>query len=136
MDSLALIWSALEAGATSAAKAVGSTAVKDAYGALHALLRKKLGNKTVSVLADKGSKQAAGSKRQLRKALEETGAHQDREVIEAAQRVMGLADPKQAAAGKYKVVIKGDVQGMVQGANAQVTMNFGTSSTRGKKSHR
>ena len=50
---------------------------------------------------------------------------QDHEIIEAAQRVMQLVQPQQAAMGKYNVQITGNVQGFAQGDHQTVHMTFG-----------
>ncbi|MDQ6741023.1 MAG: hypothetical protein M3021_11885, partial [Actinomycetota bacterium] len=49
----------------------------------------------------------------------------DPEIVLAARQVMTLVQPQQAALGKFNNQITGNVQGLVQGDQAQVTMNFG-----------
>lgn len=61
----------------------------------------------------------------LRKSLSETKSANDADLIAAAQSVLKLADPQGVAAGKYSISVSGNVQGLVQGDHAQVTMNFG-----------
>ncbi len=57
--------------------------------------------------------------------IKETQVDQDKEIIAAAQKLMTLVQPQQAAMGKYNVQITGGVQGYAQGDYQQVTMNFG-----------
>jgi len=131
---MALIWEALEIGAEAAARTVGSKAVKTAYQGFKALLSKKLRDKS----ADKpspntSSKQSSAQRKRLKATLEKTGVHKDRDVVEAAQKLMKLVDPKNTATGKYNVQIEGGVQGFVQGNQAQVKMTFGAAPRNEKK---
>ena len=59
------------------------------------------------------------------KALIEEHIDQEGEIIAAARNLMTLAQPQQAAMGKYNVQITGNVQGYAQGDNQNVTMNVG-----------
>jgi hypothetical protein len=61
----------------------------------------------------------------LKKALLETHVDTEQDVVEAAQRVLTLIQPQQAAMGKYNIQNTGSVQGQVMGDHANVTMHFG-----------
>lgn len=125
MDPLTLILGALAAGASAALQETVGQAVKDAYAGLKALIVRRFGDKPPAKTAlDEYEKQPEVWKKPLEQALQDSGANQDEKIIAAAQQVMTLVDPKQAAAGKYNVQITGNVQGLVQGDHAKVTMNF------------
>ena len=53
-------------------------------------------------------------------------ADHDEAIIKAAQRVMTLVNPQQAAMGQYIVQITGNVQGIAQGDYQHVEMTFGS----------
>jgi hypothetical protein len=125
MDPITLILSALAAGAAAALQETVGQAVKDAYAGLKALIVRKFADKPPAKTAlDEYEKEPEVWKKPLEQALNETGANQDEKIIQAAQKLMELVDPRQAAAGKYIVQISGNVQGLVQGDNAKVEMHF------------
>jgi hypothetical protein len=125
MDPITLILSALAAGAAAALQETVGQAVKDAYAGLKALIVRGFSDKPPAKTAlDEYEKEPEVWKKPLEQALNETGASQDEKIIQAAQKLMELVDPKQAAAGKYIVQISGNVQGLVQGDNAKVEMHF------------
>jgi len=134
MDALTLIWTAIEKGAQGAATKVGSDAVRDAYKGFRSLLRQKLKDKSVDhTILDKHSRRSPSEKARLKTALENSEAHNDPKVVESAHKVMALLDPKNAAVGKYSVHVTGNVQGMVQGDNAQVSITFGSDATKARR---
>jgi hypothetical protein len=134
MDALTLIWTALEKGAQAAATNVGSKAVKDAYQGLKTLLRRKHKGKSPDrSLLDKDATRSSAENARLKTALEESDLHKNPKVVEAAQKLMTLIDPKNSAMGKYNLQVTGDVQGLVQGDNAQVSMTFGSDANKAKK---
>lgn len=126
MDPITLLLTALTAGATFVGKETVSAAIEDAYHGLKARILRKLANKpdAESVLAKHEEKPEVWEA-PLKDALTEAAVDQDEEIIKAAQKLMALVNPQQAAMGKYNVQIAGNIQGFVQGDNAQVTMTFG-----------
>jgi hypothetical protein len=102
-------------------------ATKDSYAGLKALVQRKFAGKPKAELAlAEHESDPETWKVPLKKALIEEQVDQDQEVIEAAQEVMKLVQPQQAATGKYNVQVAGNVYGYVQGDNPQVNMNFGS----------
>jgi len=67
-------------------------------------------------------------KEPLKDQLTQVAAEKDEEIIRAAQKVMALVDPQQAAKGKYNAQVVGNVYGLAQGDHQQVTMTFGDKS--------
>jgi hypothetical protein len=125
MDPLTLILTALVTGATASLKDTAGDAIKDAYNGLKTLIQRKfMGKPTAEMALTEHEKKPDVWKAPLEEGLKETGTDQDQEVIAAAQKLMTLVQPQQAAMGKYNVQITGDVQGFAQGDNQQVTMNF------------
>src|SRR5258706_597557 len=126
MDPVTLILTALATGAAASAKDVTGQAVKDAYNGLKALVKNKLVGKPDAEMAlVQHEKKPEVWKAPLEDGLKEAGVAQDQEIIAAAQQLMTLVQPQQAAMGKYNVQITGNVQGFAQGDHQQVTMNFG-----------
>jgi len=61
----------------------------------------------------------------LQKALAQAEADKDEAIIKAAQRIMELIQPKQAAMGKFNIQA-GNIQGIVQAEKIDtLTQNFG-----------
>jgi hypothetical protein len=126
MDPLTLIVTALVTGATAALKDTATEAVKDAYHGLKGMIQRRFAGKPEAEMAlTQAEKKPEVWQEPLKDALKETTADQDEEIITAAQKLMGLLDPQQAAAGKYNVQIAGNVQGLAQGDYQHVEMNFG-----------
>lgn len=126
MDPVTLILTALTAGAVASAKETANQAVKDAYNGLKALVKSRFTSKPAAEVAlAEHEKKPDIWKAPLEEGLKEAGLDQDQEVIAAAQQLMKLVQPQQAAMGKYNVQITGNVQGYAQGDYQQVTMNFG-----------
>jgi len=126
MDPITLILTALSAGTAASIKDTASAAIKDSYNGLKTLiLRKFAAISTAEVALKEYEKKPDVWKAPLEEAFRETGIDQDQEIIAAAQRLMMLVQPQQAAMGKYNVQITGNVQGFSQGDHQQVTMNFG-----------
>jgi hypothetical protein len=126
MDPTTVIVTALATGAAAAAKETAGEVIKDAYHGLKALIQRKFADKpeAESILAKHAEKPAVWEA-PLKEALAEVAADRDAAILTAAQQLMALIDPQQAATGKYTVHIAGNVQGVVQGDHAQVTMSFG-----------
>ena len=126
MDPVSLVVGALAAGAAAAAQETASTAIKDAYAGLKALVQRRFAGKPdAELVLAKYEQKPTSWQEPLKDELAATAVENDTELIKAAQQLMGLIDPQQAAVGKYNVQIRGNVQGFAQGDNQQVTMNFG-----------
>lgn len=128
MEPVTMILAALAAGAAAAAKDTASTAVKEGYEGLKALLKRRFAGDVGSEVAlEKYPEAPVVWEKPLEHALEETGAAEDEEIVQAAQALAATADPEGATAGKYTLNISGGtVQGLVQGDHNQLTQNFGT----------
>ncbi|GHO98800.1 hypothetical protein KSF_088480 [Reticulibacter mediterranei] len=126
MDSLALILAALAAGAATGGQAIAGDALKDSYAGLKALIKRKFAGKPKAemVLTEHESNPKIWEA-PLKEALVQEHIDQDQQIMEAAQRVMQLVQPRQAAKGRYNVQITGDVHGFAQGDGQNVTMHFG-----------
>lgn len=126
MDPIALILTALTAGATDSIKATANEAIKDAYSGLKTLIKDRFAGKpAIEVALTEYEKEPDVWKAPLEEGLKATGIDQDQDIIAAAQKLMGLVQPQQAAMGQFIVQIAGNVQGYAQGNYQQVTMNFG-----------
>ncbi|WAL68887.1 hypothetical protein ORV05_14330 [Amycolatopsis cynarae] len=101
---MTIIVEALAAGAGSAAKDVGSSAVKDAYEALRSAVRRLFSGKRAAEDALSGHEiEPAQWRERLAEALREAAAGADPELLDAAREVLRRADPEGSAAGKYTV---------------------------------
>lgn len=126
MDPITLILTALTAGIAASAKDTASAALKDSYNGLKTLIQRKfVGRPSAEMALTEHERKPDVWKAPLEEGLKETRSDQDKEIIAAAQRLMTLVQPQQAAMGKYNVQIIGNVQGYTQGDYQQVIMNFG-----------
>ena len=126
MDPLSLILAAITAGATASAKDTASAAIKDTYQGLKTLIQRKLeGKPNAQAALVEYEEDPETYEKPLKKALLETHMDTEHDVIEAAQHVMTLIQPQQAAMGKYNIQNTGSVQGQIVGDHANVTMHFG-----------
>lgn len=125
MDFATLITTALATGAASSVKDTADQAVKDAYNGLKTLIQRKFANKPAAETAlAEYEKQPDVWREPLKHIIKEAELDQDQKIIAAAQQLVQLVQPQQAAMGKYNVQITGNIQGYVQGDNQQVTINF------------
>lgn len=124
MDPTSLIIAALTAGAVTGVRDTAGAAIKDSYGGLKALIRRRFGgNREATAELDLAERQPALATEELRRHLQAIGAETDEELIMAAQAVLRLVDPAGAQIGKYDVRISGG-KGIVVGDQATVTMTF------------
>ncbi len=123
MEPITIILTALKAGAVAVAKVTADEAIKDAYQSLKALiLRKFAGKPKDEMVLDEHEKDPTKTwDEPLKKALTETAADKDREIVEAAQHLMKLVNPQQTTMGKYNTQIAGDVIASAIGDQANVT---------------
>jgi hypothetical protein len=108
MDPITLIVTALAAGAVSGVMDSASSAVKDAYASLKALVRKRLAGRPDAELVLARHEQAPETwQAPLAAVLDDAGAGRDADVVAAAQALLRLVDAAGAAAGKYTVDVRG-----------------------------
>jgi hypothetical protein len=122
MDPVSLILQALVTGATK----VAGDSVQDAYKGLKNLIQRKFAGKSgaENVLA-KHEEKPEDWKEPLKEELVAVGADKDEEIINKAQELMKLANPQEAAQGKYNIKaeqIKGIV-GDISGGDINQTIN-------------
>lgn len=133
MDAITLILSALTAGATAALQETAGTAIKDAYHGLTTLIGKKFNKDPKATAALDGHAEDPQTwQKPLEKSIRETGVSKDEEILSAAQKLLELVQA-QKSSPKFAVEIKGDIQGLVQGDHARVTMNFDKVAPKRKK---
>jgi hypothetical protein len=125
MDPVTLIVTALAAGAASALQDGASSAVKDAYARVTALVKKRFANRPKGelVLAEH---QAAPQtwEAPLAAELSAAGADGDPDLLAAAQALMSLVDDAGSRAGKYAVTVR-DSEGVQVGDHNTQTNTFG-----------
>ena len=124
MDPVTLIVTALTAGAASALQDGASTAVKDAYARLKALVTKRFAGRPKGelVLAEyEGTPQI--SEAPLVTELSAAGVEGDADLVAAAQALMSLVDEEGARSGKYLVTVH-DSQGVQVGDHNTQTNTF------------
>jgi len=106
MDPITLIVTALAAGAALGVQNIASTMVKDAYGNLRALVRKRLGGGTgAEVVLSKHEQAPETWQAPLMAELAQAGAAGDSDLIAAAKALLDLVGG--AEAGKYTVDARG-----------------------------
>ena len=126
MDPVTLIVTALAAGAASALQDGASSAVKDAYARVKALVKKRFANRPKGelVLAEhQAAPQTWGAP--LAAELSAAGADGDAELVAAAQALMNLVDEAGSRSGKYAVTVR-DSQGVQVGDRNTQTNTFGS----------
>ncbi|HWS83119.1 MAG TPA: hypothetical protein VN207_02550 [Ktedonobacteraceae bacterium] len=124
MDPLTLILTVLGPSVAASVKETASQAVKEGYNGLKTLIHNKLAGKpTAEIALAEYEKKPDVWKAPLEEGLKEAGIVQDKAIIDAAEKLMTLIQPQQAAQGKYNVQITGNVQGFAQGDHQSVNMN-------------
>ncbi|HEY5180555.1 MAG TPA: hypothetical protein VIJ07_12415, partial [Dermatophilaceae bacterium] len=117
---------ALAAGAAKGVSETATTAVKEAYAGLKKLVAGRLaGRPTAEVALAEHEQDPENWKAPLGKALTETNAATDPQVIEAAEQLMALVDPAGSTVGKYTVDLRG-AQGVQVGDHNEQTNTFGS----------
>lgn len=108
MDPITLIVTALVAGAAMGMRDTASSAVKDAYSGLKALVRKRLAGRPDGELVLARHEEAPETWRApLMEELNQAGTDHDADLIAAAEALMRLVDEAGGRAGKYSVDIRG-----------------------------
>ena len=105
MDPVTLIVAALTAGASAGVGDTVSQAIKDAYGALKSVVRKRLRDRPDGELVlDRHEQEPDTWQEPLRSELESSGVSNDDEVVALARRLIELVEAEGGAAGgKYRV---------------------------------
>lgn len=107
MDPITLIVTALAAGAGQGITDTASAAVKDAYAALKAHVKRRLGGgPSVELVLAEHERTPETWRVPLMAELAKSGAEGDRDLIAAAQALLDLAG-KAARPGKYTVDVRG-----------------------------
>ncbi|MFD1210742.1 hypothetical protein ACFQ36_01635 [Arthrobacter sp. GCM10027362] len=117
MDPVTLIVAALAAGAARSAEGVAEQSLKDAYAGLKNLVKKFFKDRPAAemVLEEHGTDPAT-YQAPLEKQVRESGAAQDAQVLEAAKKLLAVADPEGTRAGVYNIgTIKADRGGVAAG---------------------
>lgn len=108
MDPTELIVTALATGAALGVADTASSAVRDAYSGLKALVKKRLDGRPDGELVLARHEQAPDTWREpLTAELDQAGAGRDSGLVAAAQAMMRLVDEAGARAGKYAVDVRG-----------------------------
>jgi uncharacterized protein YfaP (DUF2135 family) len=127
MDPVSTILAALTAGAVAASKETAGHVIKDAYEGLKSLIRNKFAGKALARAAvDAHEAEPQSAEAILRPALSETAVDQDAELLAAAKALLAKADSDGSVSRRYSLQVTGNVQGVVQGDHATVTMTFGS----------
>ena len=128
MEPITLITSALTAGIAALGKETVKAGAKDAYSGLKALVARRFKDtkNEEGAMALKNHEQKPDVWAEpLKDALIETEAEKDAEIIKAAQELMGMLKPQQAATGKFNIQAE-NIQGVVQADKIDnLTQNFG-----------
>lgn len=133
MDPMTAILTALAAGAAAALKDTASQAIKDGYSLLRVLIERKLqDNPKAEMVLKEHEKDPEAWEKPLEQTLSEAKVDQDEEIVETARQFLAAIQAQQGG-GKYNVQVAGDVQGMVTGDQANVTMNFGDQQDKKKR---
>jgi hypothetical protein len=123
MDPISLILGALTEGATHGIADSLADAVKDAYFKLKQLISSRFASNSAAEIAlREHDGDPATWQEPLAKALIESGAGADPEVIRAAQLLMALLDETGTRAGKYQVDLRGASGVQIGDRNQQVNI--------------
>ena len=126
MDPITLIVAALTAGAASGITDSASSAVKDAYASLKALVKKRFaGRPDAELVLAEHENAPQPYLAQLTAELGKAGADRDPELVAAAQALMSLIDEAGSRTGKYRVDARG-AQGVQVGDHNTQNVSFGT----------
>jgi len=124
MDPISLIIAAIVAGAAAGAKDTASSAVKDAYSGLKALIRRRFaGDAGRLAELSQVEENPDGEHEALAKSLAAVVGGRDDELVQAAQALLRRVDPAGAQVGRYNVQITGG-KGIAIGESQTVTMTF------------
>jgi len=121
MEPVTIILAVLAAGASGLADA----AAQDLYDKLKLMVVKKFNGKPEAELAlAKYQEKPEIWAEPLKAELIETKVVQDNEILRVAEELMKVVKPQQASVGKFNVQAE-KIEGLAQGDNQRVQMNFG-----------
>lgn len=124
MESLALVVAALAAGATAGVGDAAAQSVKDAYGGLKALVSRRFGsNARAQLTLDDHEADPDTYEMPLAQQLRASGAHEDAQILQAAQELLQLVDAE-GAGRVYRVRVTGGQVGNIGTGGRIETMNF------------
>lgn len=121
MDPVTLIVTAIVAGVAAAAKPTAEQAVKDAYAGLKALIQRRFADKgdvTPALEQVENKPESAGRQEMLKEELDEAGAGQDSDVLEAARELLALLQPQGADQSQIATADHGSAAATGRGAAA------------------
>jgi len=129
MEPMALILTALVAGATAAAKDTAGTAVKDAYNGLKHLLKKKFeGDALAQAVVDAKPEDIDKAEGLLKSKITEFGVEEDTEILQVARELKDLLETLNSGSvtqgGSPRLNIGGNVKGIVGNVNTQGDSNI------------
>jgi hypothetical protein len=126
MEPIAIILTALVAGATAAAKDTAGTAVKDAYNGLKHLLKKKFqGDPLAQAVVDAKPEDIDKAEGLLKTKITEFGVEKDTEILRAAKTLIDtLNSGSVTQGGSPRLNIGGNVKGIVGNVNTQGDSNI------------
>ncbi len=128
MEPITLILTALALGGGLVAKKTVEEATKDSYEAIKKLIAQKFSGKPEAQMAlTKYEEKPKIWEAPLKDALIEVSADKDEEIMTMTKHLMEKIEPQHLAMGKYNVQTSGEIQGLVQGEQVRVTMNFDNS---------
>jgi hypothetical protein len=126
MDPITLIVTALAAGAALGLTDTASSAVKDSYAGLKALVRRRLAGRPDAELVLARHEQTPETwQAPLMEELNQAGAGHDANLVAAAEALMRLVDAAGARSGKYTIDARG-AQGMQIGDGNKQSNVFNT----------
>ena len=128
MEPIALILTALVAGATAAAKDTAGTAVKDAYNGLKLLLKKKFeGDPLAQAVVDAKPEDIDKAEGLLKTKITEFSVEKDTEILQVARELKDLLETLNSGSvtqgGSPRVNIGGNVIGIVGNVNNEIGNN-------------
>ncbi|MEV7475257.1 hypothetical protein AB0N33_16275 [Pseudarthrobacter oxydans] len=104
MDPVSVIVAALVAGAVKSTEGVAEQSLKDAYEGLKSLVRRFFKDRPAAeVVLQEHENDPETYRAPLAKQLQESGAAQDSQVLEEAQKLLALADPEGTRNAVYNV---------------------------------
>jgi hypothetical protein len=132
MDPVTLILAALAAGAAAGAKDIAGDVVRDTYGALKSLVRRRFqGDQAEEIALEKHAEDPQVWNEPLKKALTDSGADQDDEILRRAKELLEKIPPDSEVAKYVNNIYGGEVGAIVQGGGNTVTINRGGAAPTG-----
>ena len=125
MDPVTLISQALLTGAAESMKETASSAIRDAYHFLRALLLQRLQGDAKGILVlDEYEKDPKVWEKPFESTIREKRIDMDQEILAAARALLNLHEPVSRKATKFNIEVKGGNVQMVTGDGTTVTMVF------------